>query len=79
MAMDLVQLFGQLDGRVSRLAWILASLTLLMPIVNAFHTYIRLRYIPGPPLAALTNLVRRSWVTTGDTPPQIALVSPARN
>ena len=66
MAMDLVQLIGQLDGRASRLAWIMASLAILMAVVNALHTYIRLRHIPGPPLAALTNLVRRLWVTTGD-------------
>lgn len=64
--MDIVQFFGHLDGRVSRLAWNLAIVSILMALFNAFHSYMRLRHIPGPRLAALTNLVRRSWVTTGD-------------
>ena len=64
--MDLAQLSGRLDGRVSRLVWIVAIIAILMAIFNTFHSYMRLRHIPGPRLAALTNLVRRSWVTTGD-------------
>lgn len=64
--MDLVQFSGHLHGRVSRLAWILAIISILVALFNTFHSYMRLRHIPGPRLAALTNFVRRSWVTTGD-------------
>ena len=66
IAMDLVQLSRRLDGSASRLAWILAIVAILMAVLNTFHSYMRLRHIPGPRLAAQTNLVRRSWVTTGD-------------
>lgn len=64
--MDLVQLSGYFDGRAARLAGILAVVATLMAVFNAFRSYMRLRHIPGPRLAALSNLVRRSWVTAGD-------------
>lgn len=64
--MDLIQLPSHLNGRVSRLAGILAVVVLLVAIFSTFSSYMRLRHIPGPPSAALTNFVRRSWVTTGN-------------
>ena len=64
--MDLEQLPGHLVGRVSCLLWILAVVAVLMVVFHMFRSYMRLRHVPGPRLAALTNLVRRSWVTTGD-------------
>ena len=66
IAMDLVPLSRRLDGGVSRLTWIMAISVIFMAVLNTFRSYMRLRHIPGPRLAAQTNLVRRSWVTTGD-------------
>ena len=62
----LVPLPRRPDGSgVSRIAWILAVAAILMAVFGSLRSYIRLRHIPGPRAAALTNLVRRSWVTTG--------------
>ena len=66
IAMDLVQFSGRLNGSASRLAWILAIVAIVMAVLNTFHSYMRLSHIPGPRLAALTNLIRRSWVTPGN-------------
>lgn len=57
---------GYLDGRASFLVATLALLAVSWGMFNALHSYIRLRHIPGPRLAALTNFVRRAWVQTGD-------------
>ena len=66
IAMDPGPLSGHLDGRAARLAGILAVAAILAAVFNTVRSYARLRHIPGPRLAALTNLVRRSWVKTGD-------------
>ncbi|KAI2622397.1 cytochrome P450 [Hypoxylon sp. NC1633] len=58
--------FPELDhGHRSGLATIVASLSLVLVIIASVRSYIRLMHIPGPLPAALTNLVRRSWVHTG--------------
>ncbi|KAK1570169.1 cytochrome P450 [Colletotrichum navitas] len=59
-------LFEQFDDRVCRIGWILVALGIFIFVLDYMRSYIRLRHIPGPPAAALTNLVRRSWVNTGN-------------
>lgn len=66
IVMDPIQLSGPLDSKVFRLLWILAAVAALTAVFNMFYSYMHLGHIPGPCLAAFTNLVRRSWVTTGD-------------
>lgn len=66
MAMDHLRFVGQFDGKISRLAGILVAVVILMTVFNTLDSYMRLRHIPGPRLAALTNFLRRWWVTTGD-------------
>ena len=47
-------------------ATILAVSAIVFVTVKLASAYLRLRHIPGPFLAALTNFVRRSWVLAGD-------------
>ncbi|KAL8919500.1 MAG: hypothetical protein Q9172_004954 [Xanthocarpia lactea] len=47
-------------------ATILAVSAIIFATVKLASAYLRLRHIPGPFLAALTNFVRRSWVLAGD-------------
>ncbi|KAK9414373.1 putative Cytochrome P450 [Seiridium unicorne] len=66
--MDLFELYRQLERRV---CWWIPTCTLVIiagvwAVFSAVRSYTRLRHIPGPRLAALTNLVRRSWVITGN-------------
>lgn len=64
--MDHLRFSGHFDDRISRLACILASAAILVAVFNTLRSYTRLRHIPGPRWAALTNFLRRWWVTTGD-------------
>ncbi|KAK1674047.1 cytochrome P450 family protein [Colletotrichum godetiae] len=59
-------LFEQVDDRACRLTGILVVVGIFFFVLDNARSYIRLRHIPGPPAAALTNFVRRSWVTTGN-------------
>ncbi|KAI1499968.1 cytochrome P450 [Biscogniauxia marginata] len=59
------QFLERFDGRILTLAGILAISTILVAAFSTIRSYVRLRHIPGPPLAALTNFVRRSWVSAG--------------
>ena len=52
--------------RATNIAGILLGVSVGVLIFNCVHSYFRLRHIPGPTLAALTNLARRSWVVAGD-------------
>ncbi|KAL8653735.1 MAG: hypothetical protein Q9210_001922 [Variospora velana] len=47
-------------------ATILAGAVVVFGTVQLASAYLRLRHIPGPFSAALTNLVRRLWVLAGD-------------
>ncbi|KAL9079843.1 MAG: hypothetical protein Q9157_001299 [Trypethelium eluteriae] len=64
--MDLEYLSRHIDARVCNLAGILAAAAIFVAVCNTLYSYLRLRHIPGPRSAALSNLVRRSWVKTGD-------------
>jgi hypothetical protein len=44
----------------------LALIAFSVVVLNTLFSYLRLRHIPGPYFAALTNLVRRQWVVTGN-------------
>ena len=46
--------------------WLLALSSLLLALYY-IHTYAKLRHIPGPFLASLSNLSRRSWVLSGNS------------
>lgn len=48
---------------------ILAEAAIVFATVQLASVYLRLRHIPGPSLAALTNFVHRSWVLAGDRHP----------
>jgi len=52
--------------RAERLTGILVSVGVGLLVIRWLRSYFRLSHIPGPPLAALTNLVRRSWVVAGN-------------
>lgn len=47
-------------------ATILAEAVIVFATVQLASAYLRLRHVPGPFVAALTNFVRRSWVLAGD-------------
>lgn len=53
------------DINYSSLAKVLAIISLLCLSLNVLVTYWRLRYVPGPFWARLTNLQRVGWVRTG--------------
>jgi hypothetical protein len=55
------------DGRVVTWVAILIILTVAFLIVKSAQSYFRLSHIPGPASAAFTNLVRRSWVVSGNS------------
>lgn len=48
------------------ISWTIIAIVITLTFFNFGQTYLRLRHIPGPGAAALTNLVRRSWVFSGD-------------
>ncbi|CAG8396419.1 unnamed protein product [Penicillium salamii] len=54
------------DGRACRLGGVIALIAILVISFTVTRSWLRLKHIPGPPTSALTNLVRRSWVVTGD-------------
>ena len=64
--MEHLRFSSQFEGRVSRLACVMAAVIILVAVLNALDSYMRLRHIPGPRLAALTNFLRRWWVATGE-------------
>ena len=47
--------------------YLLVAIPLLALISYYIRVYTRLRHIPGPVLASLSNLPRRSWVQTGNS------------
>ncbi|KAK2879441.1 hypothetical protein FQN49_000876 [Arthroderma sp. PD_2] len=57
---------GRFFARAPKWGASLAVAVILLLIVQRITTYLRLRHIPGPPLAALTSFVRRSWVLAGN-------------
>lgn len=59
-------LFERFDDRACRIVGILAVLVVFIFVLDNARSYIRLRHIPGPTAAALTNFIRRSWVNTGN-------------
>lgn len=59
-------LFEKFDDRACRIVGLLAVVGIFILVLDNTRSYIRLRHIPGPPAAALTNFVRRSWVNTGN-------------
>ena len=63
--MHLGNLCQLLDSSACRLGEI-TILAILVIAADLFRSWLRLRHIPGPRTASLTNLVRRSWVKTGD-------------
>lgn len=63
--MHLGDLCQFLDSSACRLGEI-TILAILVIAFNLFRSWLHLRHIPGPWTASLTNLVRRSWVKTGD-------------
>jgi hypothetical protein len=65
--MDLSGLSGDFRGYAARMASILALIAFSVVVLNRLFSYLRLRHIPGPHFAALTNLVRRHWVSTGNS------------
>lgn len=64
--MDLDHISSRVEDRRTVLAGVLAALAVSWFVSNVLRSYMRLRHIPGPRLAALSNFVRRSWVKTGD-------------
>ncbi|KAI0539686.1 cytochrome P450 [Xylaria digitata] len=53
------------DGRGINLAAVITVGIIVFFAVQLIQSYFRLRHIPGPPTAAITNLSRRSWASTG--------------
>jgi hypothetical protein len=43
---------------------LIAGASLLLVVLQLFRTWWRLRHIPGPPLASITNFERVWWVAT---------------
>lgn len=66
LVMKVLQLSVDLHDRILHLILFLAAIAILAAIYTTFNSYSRLKHIPGPRFAALTNLVRRWWVTTGN-------------
>lgn len=54
-------------GHAARMASTLALIAFSVVVLNTLFSYLRLRHIPGPYFAALTNLVRQQWVVMGNT------------
>ncbi|ETS86540.1 hypothetical protein PFICI_00368 [Pestalotiopsis fici W106-1] len=63
---DLLDFFRQLAGRACTLVPALFIIAGAVAIISVVRSYMRLSHIPGPQIASLTNLVRRSWVITGN-------------
>ena len=63
---DLLDFFQQLAGRACTLVPALFIIAGAVAIFSVVRSYMRLSHIPGPQIASLTNLVRRSWVITGN-------------
>ncbi|KAK0665927.1 cytochrome P450 [Cercophora samala] len=61
--MDVVKSF---TDRTANLSGILLALGAGVFVIRLLHSYSRLSHIPGPALASLSDLVRRSWVAAGD-------------
>ena len=59
-------MINQLLSQLPRPPIILAGAAIAVATVRIASAYLRLRHIPGPFSAALTNFVRRSWVLSGD-------------
>ena len=59
-------IIDQLLIQLPRPVIILAGAAFVVATVHIASAYLRLRHIPGPFSAALTNFVRRSWVLAGD-------------
>ncbi|KAK1957517.1 cytochrome P450 [Colletotrichum sublineola] len=59
-------LFGNLGERACRIVGSLVILAIIIFVFDNVRSYVRLKHIPGPPGAALTNLIRRSWVSAGN-------------
>ena len=56
----------RLLSKLPKPATILAEAVVVVILVQLASAYLRLRHIPGPFLANLTNFVGRSWVLAGD-------------
>lgn len=63
--MQLGQFLDSVDGRACRLG-VITLIAVLVISLTITRSWLRLKHIPGPPMSALTNWVRRSWVVTGD-------------
>ncbi|CAG8198338.1 unnamed protein product [Penicillium salamii] len=63
--MQLGQFLDSVDGRGCRLG-VITLIAVLVISLTITRSWLRLKHIPGPPMSALTNWVRRSWVVTGD-------------
>lgn len=64
--MDLLRLPANFYSSASCLAGMLGIFAVFITFVHTLRSYMRLGHILGPTSAALTNLVRRSWVQTGN-------------
>ncbi|KAJ6180054.1 cytochrome P450 [Penicillium mononematosum] len=64
--MQLAHICLPLGDKACRLGAVAALSAIVVISFNIVRLWLRLRHIPGPRTAALTNLVRRSWVLTGD-------------
>jgi hypothetical protein len=64
--MQLAHICLPLGDQACRLGVVAALSAIVVISFNLVRLWLRLRHIPGPRTAALTNLVRRSWVLTGD-------------
>lgn len=57
---------GQVLENFLPVGWTIIAVLMTLIAFNFVQTYLRLRHISGPRAAALTNLIRRSWVLSGD-------------
>ena len=48
-------------------SFVLLAISFLLLASYYIRVYVRLRHVPGPLLASLSNLARRSWVLTGNS------------
>ncbi|KAI0123266.1 cytochrome P450 [Xylariales sp. AK1849] len=55
----------EIPRRAFSLVVVLIAAIIALLFLRAVQFYVRLRYIPGPKAAALTNFVRRLWVASG--------------
>nr|KMM70176.1 pisatin demethylase [Coccidioides posadasii RMSCC 3488] len=59
-------LFNEFAGRAAKWSGSFAIAAVIFIVFHSMVSYFKLRHIPGPPIAAFTNVVRRAWVVRGD-------------